>query len=565
MSAFAVSLVALSSTAFSAESPKFTVTKYNLTGYTDASYIKPEVREQLVLLLKEYTGQDVTVEKLYELKSRLQQVLNTSAKGVFTVNLPRQTIANGTVEFNVNFVAGKVVYNTAPGYDEANLKRSIPSLYEGVTFIGGRPWIDERELTMAVENPLKLTQVEYELQPGKPITANVNVVAPRGKVLKLVSVDNKGSQPYGYLRLGLVYLNANLTNRDDVLTGAVYTNFRAPQLYSVAGLTYSLPFYQAHQRLDTSVFYVSQRSFIPAQDDNKNLRFSIYGNGLIASVNWQYYLPHYDWSYSNQLKLVAGYTFKRTQDESALHNQETNSGPGVQSGQPQVAQESRTALRNLHYYTSPFKLGLSGKVIPYRGLDVDFNFAYNFYYHGFAATSDVTDIHVASGRNNVESFIDYWTADLTLRKTFAQNWNYTLTLGGQYTNKHLPGSEQFGGGNRGRMVPVGGDKGYFVKNELTTPNYSQVENLDAKFYGFVDYAWASDNFDFAYDAGNVDPSSPKANATDAASYGVGTRVSYKDFTVDAYVVNALKWPNVNNITPATANKTEVFFSVNYRW
>ncbi|RIY33787.1 hypothetical protein CKF54_02190 [Psittacicella hinzii] len=523
----------------------FSVTRYNLTGYTDDSYISPEVRAQLVVLLQQYTGNGVTVSKLNELRAKLQDTLNANAKGVFTVTLPNQRIADGTVVYNVNFVAGQVNYGSAPGYSQENVRNSLPSLKEGVQFVAGRPWVDERELTMAIENPLKLTQVEYELQPGKPIVANVNVVAPRGKTLRYVQLDNSSTDKgVEYLRFMAGYLNANLTGRDDVLNLVLLTNLKNFDRYYAFGGSYSLPFYSAHQRLDVSLFHSSTNQNNVPYDNSNTIFYDVNGVGDVAILNWSYYLPHFDFGYSNQIKFQAGYTFKRLKSESSIRYNSLS-----------------LSDTNQIYYVSPINVGFAGKIVPFRGLEIEFSTKYNFYYAGFLGTDNINKLRVAGGRLvTAEKYSDWWTATANFKVALPQNWTWVSKFKGQYSSKHLVSSELFSNDVRGFRDENGsGDSGFYLQNELITPTLVRLPNFDLKAYALLDGGWVHYNQDatdkFYNQSKNFDGDSSKF----IASTGLGLRVSYKDWSADVYGAYRLKGEDNNR------GKYSVWFTTSYRW
>lgn len=563
----AASALGFANTALAADASTFTVTKYNLTGFTDQSYINDEALAQIKALLREYSGNDLTVQKLNELKDKIQTVLNQKAKGIFTVNIPNQRIVNETVEFNINYVAGKVNYGSAEGFNEENVRRSIPSLQEGVQFVAGRPWIDERDLTMAVENPLKLTQVEYELRPNEPIVANVNVIAPRGNEIRFVTLDNSLNNPsYDYLRLTAGYVHANLTNRDDVLSLLLVSNLKKFQGYHAFGGSYSLPFYRTHQRLDFTLFHSATKI---ENFQNSGISLDMAGKGDVAAVNWSYYLPHYDWSYSNQLKLQAGYTFKRLYSQAAANG---------------------TVFKDEFYFASPFSLGVTGKIVPFRGLDVDVNAKYNFMYAGYAGTDPIWKLRLQDGRaETAERYQDWYTLSLNSRYSLPYNMILTSGVNGFYSNKHLVASERYSNSVRGFREGAGsGDKGVTWKNELISPNFSRTPNLDVRVYGFFDYGYAAYNrliktvynektgvdevkdVDLENNA-TLAYNKPGQGVTDGvettaiprsihvASTGVGARFSYKDFSADVYVAQRLKGDDGKH------GATSVWFSANYKW
>lgn len=532
-----------------AEPVKFTVNQYNFTGYYDNAVADAQVRANVAALLKEYTGSDVTLAKIDELKSKLQVLFNTKAKGIYTVNVPPQTLKNGVVVINVNFVPGTVTYGETKDYDKENVRRSLPSLEGGLTFVNGRPYVDDRELTMAVENPLKLTQVEYELRPGEPINAFVNVIAPKGKHLRYVQVDNNGGSSYGYLRGTLGYINGNLTNRDDVFGAAIVTNFKNFKEYFVLTANYSLPLYAQHQRLD---FFGVHSSTKATNKVDTNLAFNLEGRGDVLAVNWSYYLPHYDWSYTNQLKLVAGYTFKRIYTDATLAG-------------------SSEKIKNGFYFVSPFKFGVTGKIVPVRGVDIDLSLTYNFFYAGKLGTSNI-DVLRAEGVRSVtaEKFEDWIAGSVSVRKQLEKDWSLFSNLGFSYTNKHLIQIERFSNAVRGFRDGSGSaDSGIWLKNEIITPDLYEPLTASLKAYAFLDGGYVRYNRG-AEDVEN-NPQLEFNSTTETAgtgskgkfnaSTGLGLRWSYKNLSLDTYYAYNLTKTN----KAAYERRHAVYFSTIYRF
>lgn len=560
----------------SANEVKFEVKKYNLTGFYDKAYSEPEFRAQIVGLLRSYVGKDVTLAKIDELKSKLQALLNTRAKGLYTISVPPQKLENGEVTLRVNFLAGKITYADAPGYSKENVKRSLPSIREGLYFVAGRPFVDERELTMAVENPLKLTQIEYDIKPGQPINVHVNVIAPNGKTLRYVQVDNSGSGAYDYVRGTVGYVNSNLTGKDDVFAAVATSNFKSWSKYNAFAVSYTRPLYKTHQRFDVTLAHTS--SAVDNLVDN-SLLIKTVGRGDIAQLNWSYYLPHYDWSYANQLKVQAGYTFRRLY---ASARDESNESVGVQLSDSKVG--AYRSDMNV-YYASPLYVGLTGRIIPKRGMDMEVSLRYNWFYSGFLGSSDVNVQRAFNNRRVTgEKFQDWITGSLHYRVRMPKNWTWYQIMNFQYSNKHLFATERYSTGVRGfRDGGVAGDKGVTVKTEIITPNLYDNITTSLKAYGFVDLGYGEYNHDPKDAAEDANPTlaykptvnigkdgkisglaydSKSKNGLFHASTGLGVRFAYKQFSLDTYYVR--------NLTRVKSDlekesRNSVFFSAIYRW
>ena len=200
---------------------------------------------ELLAQLRQHKGKKMSQADLAQLVQNSQKWLDAKLPGSFVLSIPAQTLSNGILSMLVQPKLVDVTVAGAEGFDEANVRASLPSLTKGVA-LQSQGWVDVRELQMANENPLKLTTVEYAVEPDKGVSAKVKATAPLGKTQGTVALNNTGNDISGRGQFQVNAVNANLTGEDDVLsfTGGGSLDPFAKSNY--ASLRYSVPDYAQH-------------------------------------------------------------------------------------------------------------------------------------------------------------------------------------------------------------------------------------------------------------------------------------------------------------------------------
>jgi len=296
-----------------AAEPRFNIDKFTVHG---ATLVTPE---GLQLILAPYIGKGKDFGDVQRALEALEKSYTSKGYSAVQVILPEQQIDDGEVEFNIiEAKVGRVVVEGNKYFDEANIRASVPQVREGQA-----PNIFQisDNLRVANENPAKQTTVLLRsgTEEGQ-VDAVVRVADERPNKLSL-TLDNTGTQQTGLFRLGLGYQNANMFNRDHVLSAQYVT---APNdddktdrlgLYPskhvlIVGAQYRIPLYRQGDTLEFTAGYSNVNSGVVA-----NL-FTISGSGTVLGARYNHNLDKFgdleqklsyglDWrGYSSEVKQI---------------------------------------------------------------------------------------------------------------------------------------------------------------------------------------------------------------------------------------------------------------------
>lgn len=449
------------------------VKSFQLVG--DIATLSQESQLAIAKILSPYQGSNQSLDSLKQAQRKLEDELNRLQLGRYTVLLPEQEIINGNVYLQL-VLGGKgneVFFKGGKGFSKENIEQSLPSLKLGKTDENGRQWFDKRELNMALENPLKLTRVHYDLDPANNASAlTVSGYAPFGKTRSYVSVDNYGSGEFDYARLTLGHINANLTGNDDVLGVSALTNFKAPERSYAVGVNYHRPFYEAHQSLGANIGF----SNIDSQDDADGLpqgldRRISKGKNVSASLKWSYYLPEFGLGVKDQLKIDAGYQYR-------FYQQRTE----TQANNGNLSLKNRSA-----YSLGGVFVGLSGEIKPTASSTLTFDVAQHYYSKDMPGSSRLNKAAEFDGKAKHYSLTRY---GFGYNQEFGAGWQLDSQFRAQSSNgRALASIDQdsiTGVYNvRGfRYTGLSGEKSFVWKTEIATPRYT---NANLGLYAFYDW------------------------------------------------------------------------------
>lgn len=519
-----------------ANDAQFEVKSFQLVG----DIVSLAQEEQIVIaeVLENYQGQGLTLNKLREAQTRVEKALSDLNIGPYQVILPEQEIVNGNVylQLRLKGEGSRITYKGMTDYNEQNIENSLPSLKAGKTYEDGRQWFDKRELNMALENPLKLTKVHYDFSPETQTSAmTVAGFAPYGKTRNYVAVDNYGGKEFDYARLTFGYVNANLTNRDDVLTFTGLTNFKRPEKSHALGLSYSLPFYDKHQSISAFVSYSNLDSETDANGLPEGLDKKIAkGKNVFAGFSWSYYFPEVGLGLKDQLKLNAGYLYRHYSQKFS-----------VDSANSLLSLNDRSRFSIAGGY-----LGLSGEwQIAEKGT-LTADVSQHYYSADFPGASNVEKVSEFEERAKHYQITRY---SLGYDQYFAGEWNFNTELQGQYSNKNLAGLERESITGvysvRGfRYSGASGDKALVWRSQITTPRYT---NAQVRLYGFYDWGKTS-NTNKVFDGVIV------------SSAGVGIKAQMDSLSWDIFGVRRLHNHNLDaRPNGKVSDRTSVWAKVAY--
>ena len=204
-------------------------------------------RTQVDLLLQLRQGglRSMNERELSELLQVVQNGLDAKMPQRFVLSIPPQTLDDGTLSVLVQPRLMGLTVNGSSDFDEVNVRASLPSLTQGKV-LQSQYWVDLRELQMANDNPLKVTTVEYEVQPDEGVRASVKTRAPYGSTQWTLGGSNTGNDATGRGQIQLNAVNANLTGQDDVLSLASGGSLNPWANTGFVALRYTLPDYAEH-------------------------------------------------------------------------------------------------------------------------------------------------------------------------------------------------------------------------------------------------------------------------------------------------------------------------------
>lgn len=490
-------------------------------------------------LVAPFLGHNRNYGDIQKALEALENAYRASGYGTVQVYVPEQELTQGVVRLEVTeAVIGKVIVKGNKHFDRANVRAALPNLREGTA--PNMRQLSEN-IQLANENPSKQVEVTLGVseEEGK-VDAKVNVTDENPHKL-MVTVDNTGTSTTGKLRTGFAYQNANVGNRDQVMTLAYTDSPDKPagvkvEIYSFA---YRVPFYGIGDSVD--IIYGKSSVNTPSAQATG---FAINGKGDVLGLRWNHYFPRRG-EYTS--KLIGGLDYKY------INTRCTNpvTGAAFDVNPPTPLNPACTP-----YTVRPLSLTYSGqRQSPGRVLDYSLGFYQNWpigshYAYTTATRAGGTDRYSAlnaegngiNQRATPDNF-NYLKLAFSYLHALPRDWVARGAISGQYTHAPLPASEQFGiagssavRGFNERAVAM--DTGYFVNLEVYTPELAGVLGLPGslKAIGFYDFG-RSYNY---LNARNADRGLGPFEKAGVASVGTGLRYSMgKDVNVRADVARVL--------------------------
>ncbi|WP_170228274.1 ShlB/FhaC/HecB family hemolysin secretion/activation protein [Denitratisoma oestradiolicum] len=438
-----------------------------------------------------HAGAGRTMDDVKRAAGALKDAYAQAGYPVVQVFPPEQTAAGGVITLRV--IEGRVAKVTVAGnkvYDEANIRASLPALKEGKAPHSGEIVAD---IVLANENPAKQVAVNFQASgaPGD-IDARVDVVEDRTEKYT-VTVDNAGSRSTGMERIGIAYQNANLMNRDHMLTLQYMTTYQNPDKVGNLTVGYRIPFYAQGLSLDLIAAYSDTKS--TSSSPAGALFFS--GKGSYFGTRLNQALPSQG---EYRHKLVYGLDYKDFNNDCSLGGTALNacgtitSMPASLSYVAQLATPAFQAGGNIGYYVNIVG-GPHGSSTAY------------------GTRSRQWDAWRASGFVAVP----------------LKDWQARATLNFQESSKALIASEQFGIGGASSVRgyderTASGDYGASANLEIYTPDLASSLGLSAetklRALAFHDLGYVH----------NITPG--MIGETKLSSIGLGMRLNYgKDLAV----------------------------------
>lgn len=468
------------------EVPHFDIQRYRVEGNT----LLPA--EKIDSVLAPFTGKGKDFGTVQEALEALEKAYHDQGYTTVQVVLPEQELEKGVVRININQTRiGHIKIEGNKFFDISNIRRSIPALREGQT-----PNINDisKSLKLANESPAK--KVNLQLQSSDVENEiDAKLAVQDEKPWKIgVNIDNTGDEHTGRFRTGVLFQDANIFNRDHLLTLQYITSASQPNHVSIYGMGYRIPFYGTGSSLDFTGAYSNVNSGTLSVASNT---LQVSGQGTILGLH-----------YNQNLARIGNYEHKLTLglDYRAYIN-------SVTSGSSQLGNNVTVHPVSLTYggawtldkINAGFYLGVLRNLPSWGSGERD-----------TAAFFEKVRSGAPEGYNVLKSGANFLY-------TLSSDWQARAVVNGQYTNKPLVPGEQFGIGGASSVRGfdervIAADKGVSGSVEIYSPNLStlaEIKVFQCRALVFYDMGYISE----------INPLPGETPNNTIASAGPGVRIT----------------------------------------
>lgn len=470
-------------------SPKFEIRRYVVDGNTLLT------QEKLQQVLAAFTGKNKDFGDVQRALEALQAAYQAAGFGGVEIRLPEQELERGEVKFVVIEVKlGRITVEGNQYFSADNIRRSVPSLREGVT--PNSRAISE-SVRLANESSAKQTAVLLrgaEREDQIDATIRVADIDPRRWS---ASFDNTGNQNTGRARFGIAYQHANLFDRDHVLTAQFITSPTKFQDVNVVGVGYKIPVYATGDSLEFVGGYSNVDSGT-VQD-----LFLVSGQGLILGARYNQALPRWG---ELEHKIIYGLDYRAYQNQVTPEGAQDNLVPDITVHPFSLTYSAnlRTTGQNLSFYLNMTQNIPGGN----DGVDEDFK--------KLGARFQVG----TQGYRLFRSGINYVRA-------LKDDWQFRANFSAQYTDDALVAPEQFGIGGADNLRGfneryASNDKGYRTTLEFYGPDQAKAFGMEEGRLRFLMF----------YDTGTLHRNYTQPHEREAVhldSGGIGMRLNVRNY------------------------------------
>jgi hemolysin activation/secretion protein len=411
-------------------STSFTIRGFELTGDI------PLTTDDTTRVLMPFIGPGRTITTLQNATAALEAEFKAKGFALHRVTLPPQEVGKNVILNVVKFVIGKITLEGQSRLSDANIRASVPELYEGAAPNFN---ILAIQTTIANENPGKQVQIALkESEEADKIDAKIQVNESKPWNFA-VSMSNTGSEATGQDRLALVGGHSNVFDMDQQFSGAYTTSIERIRDVKQLGLNYRIPLYRQGGVLTMSY---TNSDVVGSFGD-----FTSTGAGQTFGLNYSHYLPP---AGGRRSYLSLGL------DKKIFNITQINNVPV-----PGLLERS----------SRPMTLGYNVRVESDTTVwGYNTNLAFNIPGgHG-------NDLAAYQSEDPLLSKVN-WTAlrgGVNYATAFAGGWSLSSRSQFQYSPDALISGEQFGLGGassvRGTSErPIAGDSGLFASMEVSTP------------------------------------------------------------------------------------------------
>jgi hemolysin activation/secretion protein len=500
---------------------RFEISRFEVKGNT----LLPQ--QQIDALLAQYTGTGRDFGDVQRALEALEAVYHARGYNIVSIELPEQELNRGVVVLKVvETKIGRVSVKNNQYFDEANIRRSLPSLQEGRT-----PDLAavSRNLKQGNENPSK--EVTMKLQSGEKddeVDAVLDV-KDQSPWKVMANADNTGTEQTGKTHLGFILQNANLFGRDHLVSLQYTTSAEEPGRVKVYGAGYHIPLYALGDSLD---FFASYSNVDSGTVSAGAFNLAVSGKGAVYGARYNQNLAKRG---ELEQHLTYGVDYKAFKNNVELLD--------VQSGNSQLGNDVTVHPLSVSYQASlPIKAGeISGQL----------TLAHNI---SGGSKGDQASFTLARTGSKADYTVLRFGGSIT--RALAGDWQLRAIANGQLTSDALIPGEQFGAGGatsvRGFAErEISNDSGLGINLEGYTPNLCSRAGWNCRLLAFYDTAYVKRNHALA----------SELESTTIASTGVGAR-----FVLSTYANLQLDYGHVvraGATTRADANRLHLRLGLAY--
>jgi hemolysin activation/secretion protein len=254
---------------------RFEIQRFEVSGNT----LLPQA--EVMAAVAPFTGTGKDFGDVQRALEALEKRYHAIGYKVVVVELPEQELDQGVVKLKVVEVKlGKVIVTNNTVYDEANIRRSLPSLQEGKT---PNLFKVSPNLKNVNDNPSK--KVKLKLQSGEAddeVNALIEVTDKRAWSASL-NLDNTGGAATGKTNVSASLQHANLWNRDHVASIQYTTTAQEPDQVAVYGMGYHIPLYERGDSLD---FFANYSNVDSGSITAGIFTLAVSGKGAVAGARY---------------------------------------------------------------------------------------------------------------------------------------------------------------------------------------------------------------------------------------------------------------------------------------
>jgi hemolysin activation/secretion protein len=462
---------------------RFEIQRYIVEGNTLLS------QSQVDAAVAPFTGKDRDFGDIQKALEALQDAYSSRGYNAVRVNIPEQDIRAGQVRLSV--VEARLRRVQVQGnqfFSEGNVKAALPSLKEGTSPNTGAISSDAQ---LSNENPAK--QVSVTLQatdsPGQ-VDATVRVTDEKPWRISAY-VDNSGTPGTGKYRVGAGYLNANLSDNDDVLNVQAITSPDHASDVKIFGAGYRLPIYRWGGIFDALAGYSNVNS------GTVQGLFNVSGSGDVAGLHYTQLLGRLG---TYEHRAMIGFDYRAYKNNVVLVG--TND---------QLVPDVTTRPASLAY------LGRFSSV----GQDLSFNVSYA---RNIPGGNNGTQADFDAQRPGASASYSAVREGIAFSQVLPADFIVRALANAQQTSDLLIPGEQFG------MGGVDSVRGYFEREVANDIGWrASLEAYGPDFGSWFGSSWRARALVFTDAARGHDNQPERSPDNKLGSYGVGARANQGKF------------------------------------